>query len=106
MEMTRRSFAATAAACLGPNLRDAAAALPLAVQLYSLCGLAWTDPPVVLAHVAQLGYDGVEVAHYYGHSAADPVAILKNQRGRIVSLHVKDYSAARRALGGRVWRGH
>jgi hypothetical protein len=25
----------------------------------------------VLAHVAQLGYDGVEFAGYYGHSAED-----------------------------------
>ena len=45
--------------------------LPIALQLYSVREDAEKDLFGVLKQVASFGYDGVEFAGYYGHSAAD-----------------------------------
>ncbi len=43
--------------------------LPIALQLYSVKEDAERDLPGVLEKVAKMGYQGVEFAGYYGHSA-------------------------------------
>ena len=45
--------------------------IPVGVQLYSVRNDAAADLPAVLAKVKEMGYDGVEFAGYYDHSAAD-----------------------------------
>lgn len=45
--------------------------IPIALQLYSVREDAAKDLPGVLERVAQMGYDGVEFAGYYGHTAED-----------------------------------
>ncbi|HLJ55943.1 MAG TPA: sugar phosphate isomerase/epimerase [Chthonomonadaceae bacterium] len=45
--------------------------IPVALQLYSVREDAAKDLAGVLKQVAGMGYDGVEFAGYYGHSAAD-----------------------------------
>lgn len=47
------------------------AKIPLGLQLYSVREDAAKDLAGVLKRVGQMGYDGVEFAGYYGHSAAD-----------------------------------
>ncbi len=47
------------------------AKLPIGLQLYSVRDDAARDLAGVLKAVARMGYDGVEFAGYYGHSAAD-----------------------------------
>jgi sugar phosphate isomerase/epimerase len=43
--------------------------IPIGLQLYSVRNQAEKDLPGVLAKVAQMGYQGVEFAGYYGHEA-------------------------------------
>lgn len=50
--------------------------IPIALQLYSLRDDAAKDLPGVLRAVAQMGYQAVEFAGYYGHSAQDIKALL------------------------------
>lgn len=45
--------------------------IPIGLQLYSIREEAAKDLPGVLKAVAGMGYDGVEFAGYYGHSAED-----------------------------------
>lgn len=45
--------------------------LPIALQLYSVRDEAAKNLPGVLQQVASFGYDGVEFAGYYDHSATD-----------------------------------
>jgi len=45
--------------------------LPIALQLYSVREDAAKNLPYVLEEVAKMGYDGVEFAGYYGHSAPE-----------------------------------
>lgn len=40
--------------------------IPVALQLYSIGDAAKKDLPAALAHIAKIGYDGVEFAGYYG----------------------------------------
>ncbi len=47
------------------------AAIPVGVQLYSVRDECARDLPSTLARVAEMGYEGVEFAGYYGHSARD-----------------------------------
>ncbi len=44
--------------------------IPVGLQLYSVRSEAQKDLPRVLAAVREAGYEGVEFAGYYGHSAA------------------------------------
>ena len=45
------------------------ARIPIALQLYSVREDAARDLQAVLAAVADMGYEGVEFAGYYGHDA-------------------------------------
>ena len=45
--------------------------IPLALQLYSVREEAAKDLPGVLEAVAKMGYDGVEFAGWYGHTATE-----------------------------------
>lgn len=47
------------------------AKIPIALQVYSVRDDAARDLSHVLKEVARMGYDGVEFAGYYGHSASD-----------------------------------
>src|SRR6478672_11271622 len=47
------------------------AMIPIALQLYSVREDAASDLSGVLQRVAKMGYEGVEFAGYYGHSAQD-----------------------------------
>ncbi len=50
--------------------------IPIALQLYSLRDDAARDLPSILEAVANMGYQGVEFAGYYGHSAEDVRKLL------------------------------
>jgi sugar phosphate isomerase/epimerase len=74
-ELTRRGFmqwgaGVAAAAGLGQTaLAAAKKKIPVALQLYSVRNEAQKDLAGVLAQVAQMGYEGVEFAGYYGWPA-------------------------------------
>lgn len=50
--------------------------IPIGLQIYSVRSVAADDLFGVLESVAKMGYDGVEFAGYYGHSAADIRKVL------------------------------
>lgn len=50
--------------------------IPVGLQLYSVRGECQKDLPRVLKAVAEMGYQGVEFAGYYGRSAADMRKLL------------------------------
>jgi sugar phosphate isomerase/epimerase len=62
--------------------------LPVAVQLYSVRDALEKDFFGVLKQVRDMGYDGVEFAGYYGHSAADIRKKLDELGLVAVSAHV------------------
>jgi sugar phosphate isomerase/epimerase len=89
-ELTRRGFmrfgagvvAAVGAANLGQSTAGAAGAkkIPIGLQLYSVRSEAQKDPAGVIAQVAEMGYEGVEFAGYYGWSA-EKLRKLLDQHG-------------------------
>lgn len=87
---TRRSILQTAGisamACAMPNtLRAmAAAAIPTAVQLYSVRGDCLEDFDAALEQVAQIGFGGVEFAGYYNYEGKP-----KELRKRLDDLKLK-----------------
>jgi sugar phosphate isomerase/epimerase len=74
--MNRRVFGLTALAGAAAVPALAAKKAKIGVQLYSVRQLAEKDTAGVLAGLAKAGYDGVEFAGFYGHSAADLRKIL------------------------------
>lgn len=62
--------------------------IPIALQLYSVREDAARDLPGVLARVATMGYDGVEFAGFYNHTAADVKKMLDDNGLRIAGAHV------------------
>ncbi|HMO59800.1 MAG TPA: TIM barrel protein, partial [Roseiflexaceae bacterium] len=62
--------------------------IPIALQLYSIREDAARDLPGVLQAVAAMGYEGVEFAGYYGHSAADIRAMLDTYGLQVAGAHV------------------
>jgi sugar phosphate isomerase/epimerase len=50
--------------------------IPIGVQVYSVRSVAEKDLAGTLAKIAKMGYEGVEFAGYYGHSAKDIRKIL------------------------------
>lgn len=62
--------------------------VPIAYQLYSAREQAAKDLRWVLAKVKSIGFDGVELAGLYGHSAAEMVGMLKETGLRAISCHV------------------
>ncbi len=63
------------------------AALPLGLQLYSIKDQCAADFPGSLEKVAQMGYDGVEFAGYYGRSAPELRALLDRLHLRCCGTH-------------------
>ena len=61
---------------------------PIAYQIYSARKEAEQDLLSVLRQLKALGYDGVEFAGFYGHSAQDVRAMLDECGLRAVSSHV------------------
>jgi len=61
---------------------------PVAYQIYSARDEAQQDLDSVLRKVKQLGYDGVEFAGFYGHSAEDVKAMLDKHNLKALSSHV------------------
>jgi sugar phosphate isomerase/epimerase len=62
--------------------------IPVAVQLYSVRHEAEKDLPGVLAQVKAMGYEGVEFAGYYGHSAEQLKQLLDDNGLRCAGAHV------------------
>lgn len=63
-------------------------ALPVAIQLYSIRDEAEKDLKAVLAEVKSMGYDGVEFAGLYGHSAEDVASMIRDAGLVPISAHV------------------
>jgi sugar phosphate isomerase/epimerase len=64
------------------------ARIPIALQLYSVREDAARDLPGVLRAVAQMGYDGVEFAGFYGHDAANVRRMLDENGLKVAGAHV------------------
>lgn len=62
--------------------------IPVAYQLYSAREEAEKDLASVLEQLAEIGYDGVEFAGFYGHSEADIVRMLETHHLQAISSHV------------------
>lgn len=62
--------------------------LPIALQLYSIRDDVEKDFAASLQKTKELGYDGVEFAGLYGHSAAEVKALLKELGLTAISAHV------------------
>lgn len=61
--------------------------LPIGLQLYSVRDDCARDLPAVLSAVAKMGYDGVEFAGYYGHSADDLRRLLDDNNLKCCGTH-------------------
>lgn len=92
--LTRRAFvrqAAYAAASTTALLQGYAQQqrrVQIGVQLYSVREDAAKDLPGVLAAIARMGYEGVEFAGYYGHSAQDIRKMLDDNGLKVCGAHV------------------
>lgn len=62
-------------------------AIPVALQLYSVRDFASKDLAGVLKQVKEMGYDGVEFAGFYDHSAADVKAMLDDTGLKVAGSH-------------------
>lgn len=84
--LSRRGFLATTASLAAASVLGSGCAkeeetktvtmkvkgrMPIGVQVYSVRSAAEKDLPGTLAKIAQIGYNGVEFAGYYGHNAKD-----------------------------------
>ena len=77
--ISRREFigSALAAGVCGCAVPKCCSLPGVAVQLYSVRGIIKAKGlPAVLAEIKKLGYEGVEFASYYGHSAAELKSML------------------------------
>jgi len=63
------------------------ARIPVALQLYSVRGDCARDLPGTLEAVADMGYDGVEFAGYYGRSADELRKMLDDLGLRVAGTH-------------------
>ena len=63
------------------------ARIPVALQLYSVRGDCARDLPGTLEAVADMGYDGVEFAGYYGRSADELRKMLDGLGLRVAGTH-------------------
>ena len=61
---------------------------PVAYQVYSARDEAQKDLDAVLGTLKELGYDGVEFAGFYGHSAEEVKALLEKHGLVAISSHV------------------
>ena len=58
------------------------------MQVYSVRQIAQKDTAAVLAQIAKIGYQGVEFAGYYGHSAQDIKKILDDNGLKTAGTHI------------------
>ncbi|MDQ3702941.1 MAG: sugar phosphate isomerase/epimerase [Chloroflexota bacterium] len=63
------------------------ATIPIALQLYSVRDECARDLPGTLKAVADMGYDGVEFAGYYGRSAPELRAMLDDLGLKVAGTH-------------------
>ncbi|MDO4548220.1 MAG: sugar phosphate isomerase/epimerase [Clostridia bacterium] len=61
---------------------------PIAYQLYSARDEAQRDLVGTLRQIAEMGYDGIELAGLYGHDAAEVKSLLDSLGLRAISSHV------------------
>jgi sugar phosphate isomerase/epimerase len=61
--------------------------IPIAVQVYSVRNEAEADLAGVLAGIAKMGYDGVEFAGFYGHSAETVKQLLDDNGLQCAGCH-------------------
>ena len=61
--------------------------IPIALELYSVREDAAEDTVGTLEAVAKMGYEGVEFAGYYGHSAEDLRKICDDLGLQIIGTH-------------------
>lgn len=64
------------------------ARIPIALQLFSIRMICERDLPGTLEAVAQMGYDGVEFAGYYGRSAKELRAMLDDLGLAVAGTHI------------------
>ncbi len=81
---SRREFCSLATA----TLLRASRSTPVALQLFSVREQCQQDLPGTLSRVAELGYQGVELAGYYGHSPADFRKFLADRHLPCCAVHV------------------
>jgi len=92
--MLQFSAGAAAASILGTHLsRGVAAAtmakIPIGLELWSVRKQCEKELPAVLAAVAKMGYEGVELAHsYYGYDAAAWRKLLDDNGLKSVGMHM------------------
>ena len=97
-ELSRREFFGGAAGIAAAGLwaaggaRAGAAAggkrIPIALQLYSVREDAARDLAGVLAALGKMGYEGVEFAGYYGHSAPELRKMLDDNGLKVAGTHI------------------
>ena len=103
MNLARRDFFCATACCLLCSGKAVPGnKRPLAVQLYSVRLLAQADLARILNRVAQLGYQGVEFAGYYGHAADEIRRMLEENHLRVAGAHVKLETLLGEELAGTV----
>ncbi len=94
-DFVKQSSAVLAATSLvswaGCSKQEAAAKkdIPLGVQLYSVRTECEKDLPGTLKTIANIGYDGVEFAGFYGYEAADLKQLLDENRLRCCGSHTQ-----------------
>jgi len=64
------------------------ARIPIALQLYSVRHDCEKDLPGVLKQVAEMGYEGVEFAGYYGYSAEELRKLLDDNGLKVAGSHI------------------
>lgn len=64
------------------------ARIPIALQLYSVRHDCEKDLPRVIKAVAEMGYEGVEFAGYYGYSAKELRQLLDDHGLKVAGSHV------------------
>ena len=72
---------------LPAHLRHAPAAVPIGIQLYTLRSIIGDEPGPVLAALAEIGYEEVELAGMYGRTASELRAELDAAGLRATSGH-------------------
>ena len=110
MLLNRRAFLGTSAATLMAS--EIAWALPaehrlkaVGVQLYTVRGAMQSDFDGTLARVAKIGYQEVEFAGYFGHSAKDISALLAKNGLTSPSCHV-DYNVVEKKWAEQIEVSH
>ncbi len=94
-DITRRTFikttttaiAAGAAMTALPTLSAAAPKLSIGIQLYTVRELLAKDFDGTLRELAKAGYQEVESAGYYGHTAPEFKAAVENAGLKCVAAH-------------------